>query len=481
MKIGTRIFLASLVLFTLCLATPLNWVIDTLETRYREGVEDPLADQANILAAVVEEEMRQQRFAPDRWQAIFAAIHERSLAAKIYRLNKDRVDAHIYITDGRGMVVFDSENPGNVGKDYSQWRDVRRTLQGRYGTRTSRRDTADEISSILHVAAPIRLDGAVAGVLTVAKPTTNIRSFHAMARYRILAVGAASLVAAGLLSYLMAFWITRPVKRLTDYAKGIRDGENPPFPQLDSSEIGEMGRAFAQMQETLEGKRYVEQYVEHLTHELKSPLSAIRGAAELLAEPMDEARRARFLGNIRSQSARIQEIVDRMLELAALEHGRYPARMEWLSLGALVRTVQEAKELLLQERGLTLEIELPEQGQCLADPFLLHQALSNLSQNAIDFSPRGGMIRLTVTLHGDATQFTVEDQGPGIPDFAQDKVFDKFFSLQRPETGQKSTGLGLSFVQQVALLHGGVVTVANRPEGGARAVLTIATGNMPVA
>ena len=65
MTIGTRIFLAYLVLFTLCLATPLNWVIDTLETRYREGVEDPLADQANILAAVVEEEMRQQRFAAD--------------------------------------------------------------------------------------------------------------------------------------------------------------------------------------------------------------------------------------------------------------------------------------------------------------------------------------------------------------------------------------------------------------------------------
>ena len=119
------------------------------------------------------------------------------------------------------------------------------TLQGRYGTRTSRRDTADETSSILHIAAPIRLNGAVVGVLTVAKPTTNIRSFHAMARYRILAVGAASLMAAGLLSYLMAFWITRPIKRLTGYAKGIRDGDKPPFPQLDSSEIGEMGRAFA--------------------------------------------------------------------------------------------------------------------------------------------------------------------------------------------------------------------------------------------
>lgn len=473
MTIGTRIFLAYLVLFTLCLATPLNWVIDTLETRYREGVEDPLADQANILAAVVEEEMRQQRFAADRWQAIFAAIHQRSLAAKIYRLNKDKVDAHIYITDGRGVVLFDSEIPENIGKDFSQWRDVKLTLEGRYGTRTSRRDTADETSSILHIAAPIRLEGVVAGVLTVAKPTTNIRSFHAMARYRILAVGAASLMAAGLLSYLMAFWITRPIKRLTGYAKGIRDGDKPPFPQLDSSEIGEMGRAFAQMQETLEGKRYVEQYVEHLTHELKSPLSAIRGAAELLAEPMDETRRARFLGNIRSQSQRIQEIVDRMLELAALEHGNYQHRRESIAVAALIRTLHEASEPLLQDKQVQLDISVPEDCQIKGDPLLLHQALSNLIHNALDFSPAHGTVTLTVEQNGEELRFIIGDQGPGIPDYARDKVFDKFFSLQRPDTGQKSTGLGLSFVRQVALLHGGSVTIDNRPEGGAQAVLAV--------
>lgn len=476
MKIGTRIFLAYLLLFSLCLAYPLNWIGKTLSSRYREGVEDPLVDQANILATVVEEEIRRQQFSPDRWQEIFSRIHQRSLAARIYELDKDRVDSHIYITDNRGVVLFDSENPANVGRDFSRWRDVALTLKGEYGARTSRHVAGDETTSALYVAAPITVDGALAGVLTVAKPTTNIGYFVDLARYRIFAVGLLSLLAAGLLSLLLTAWITRPIKRLTAYARGVRDGESPPFPRLDSSEIGEMGRAFAGMQETLEGRHYVEQYVEHLTHELKSPLSAIRGAAELLAEPMDEERRQRFLANIGSQSHRIQEIVDRMLELAALEHGKYPFKTETIAVAALANLLREGKEPMLMSKGLRLTVEVDEGLQLHGDLFLLHRALANLLQNAIDFSPAQGTIELRVTAEAGEIRFTVCDQGPGVPDFARDKVFDKFFSLQRPDSGQKSTGLGLSFVRQVALLHGGRVEIDNLPAGGLEATFTVAGG-----
>lgn len=476
MKIGTRIFLAYLLLFSLCLAYPLNWIGKTLSSRYREGVEDPLVDQANILAAVVEEEIRRQHFSPEHWQELFSHIHERSLTARIYELDKERVDCHIYITDNRGLVLFDSENPANIGQDFSRWRDVALTLKGGYGARTTHRVAGDETSSTLYVAAPITVDGALAGVLTVAKPTTNIRYFVDIARYRIFAVGLLSLLAAGLLSLLLTAWITRPIKRLTAYARGIRDGASLPFPRLDSSEIGEMGRAFAGMQETLEGRRYVEQYVEHLTHELKSPLSAIRGAAELLAEPMNEERRQRFLANIRSQSHRIQEIVDRMLELAALEHGKYPFKTETIAVAALVNLLSEGMEPMLQGKGLRLKVEADEGLHLQGDFFLLHRSLANLLQNAIDFSPAEGSIDLIVTTEAGYVRFTVRDQGPGIPDFARDKVFDKFFSLQRPDSGQKSTGLGLSFVRQVALLHGGRIEVDNLPTGGLEAMFTVAGG-----
>ncbi|MCP4349542.1 MAG: two-component system sensor histidine kinase CreC, partial [Desulfobacterales bacterium] len=93
--------------------------------------------------------------------------------------------------------------------------------------------------------------------------------------------------------------------------------------------------------------------------------------------------------------------------------------------------------------------------------------------NAVDFSPANGHIELAVRINGDNLEFIVEDNGPGIPDYAFGKIFDRFFSLQRPDTGKKSTGLGLNFVREVAVLHHGEIILENRPEGGARALLSL--------
>lgn len=474
MRIETRIFLSCLVVVCLCLYFPLNRLAETIVTHYREGVEDVLADEANILASMVEEEIQHGRFYPDQWDSLFKRVHGRALSARIYKLTKEQVDAHIYITDNQGIVVFDSENPENAGADYSSWRDVNRTLQGRYGARTTRRIPEDDSTSVLYVAAPIRVDGIMYGVLTVVKPSTNIRYFVGGARMNILKSGLFSLAAAGLLSFLMSMWLTRPIKRLTRYAQGIRDGRNPKFPKLGKSEIGEMGKAMAEMQEALEGRRYVEQYVEHLTHELKSPLSAIRGAAELLSEPsMNEEQRQRFIANIDSQSRRIQEIVDRMLELASLESRSYQRADEPIQADALMRAVLESKAPFIVARKLNIESDLPEGISLRGDHFLLCQALSNLVQNAAEFSPECGTITVSAEKQEGMAVFSVCDQGPGIPDYATDKIFEKFYSLQRPDTGQKSTGLGLSFVKQVALLHDGGARLENRPEGGCRAVLEV--------
>lgn len=471
MKLRTRIFLAFLAVIGLGLFYPLQWLAKTAAVYYREGVEDVLADQANIMAALVEDEMRD--FPAERWREIFSRVRSRALEAQIYRFKKEGVDAQIYITDREGRVIFDSEFPLNAGRDFSRWRDVALTLKGRYGARASRRFEGHNNFSVLHVAAPIYMDGQVAGVLTVVKPTTNIIYFMAGARLDILKIGLLSLTAAGFLSFLITSWLTRPLKRLTSYAQSVRDGQNPVLPDLGRNELGEMGLALAEMREALEGRRYVEQYVEHLTHELKSPLSAIRGAAELLGEPMEESRRLRFLDNISNQSRRIQEIVDRMLELAALESRAYQRADEEVAPAGLARGAALSVEPLMKARNLNLSLEVPELPAISGDGFLLGQALANLMLNAIDFSPDGGLISLALSREDSWIYFRVDDQGPSLPDFARAKVFDKFFSLSRPGGGQKSTGLGLNFVRQTAWLHGGWVSLDNREEGGARAVLAL--------
>ena len=473
MKLGARIFFCYILIFAVCFYYPIDWVMKNLRTRYLESVEDPLVDQANILAGIVGLEMETDRFDSKKLYTAFETIYNRSLSADIYDMVKTQVDMQIYITDANGTLIFDSRNNANVGKDYSKWRDVRLTLEGQYGARTTRSDPEDPTSSVLYVATPLTVKGEIAGVLTVGKPTTNINNFLTDAKPRIFRVGILSLMAAAVFSLLASVWITRPIKRLTVYANGVRQGKRMKFPKLGHSEIGEMGTAFEKMQEALEGKKYVEQYVQTLTHEIKSPLSAIRGAAELLEEKMQPEQRARFLSNIRNEAHRIRQIVDRLLELSELENLKILRKIENISFAALVNTVIESKQPMLSKKNLKAMVQIPDDIWLKGDSFLLHQAMGNLIQNAMDFSPDHSQIELTAHSDGKRVTFTVDDTGPGIPDYAKDKIFDRFFSLKRPDIGKKSTGLGLNFVQEAAILHNGEVKLENLPKKGARGTLIL--------
>jgi len=474
MKLGARIFFCYLLIFIVCFYYPFDWMLDNLRIRYLEGVEDPLVDQANILAGIVGRDMERGQFDPDDFYDVFADVYARPLSSRIYELMKTNVDIDIYITDTSGTVLFDSRDKSRIGADYSRWRDVKLTLAGRYGARTTRKYERVLDSSVLYVAAPVYVNDRLAGVLTVAKPTTNINNFLKGAKPQISTKGTISLLAAVMLSLLASIWITRPIKRLTWYTDNIREGKRVPFPKLDRSEIGELGNALSRMQDALEGKKYAEQYVQSLTHEIKSPLSAIRGAAELLEEKMRPEQRARFLSNIRSEANRIRNIVDRMLELSTLENQKMLRRVEAVYLRSVIKTVIESKRPMLLKKHIAVKFagngELIVEG----DSFLLHQAIGNIVQNAIDFSPLRGRISITARQSGRALALTIDDDGPGVPDYAGEKVFAKFFSLQRPDTGKKSTGLGLNFVQEVAILHNGTVRLTNRPDKGTRATLTLA-------
>ena len=473
MKVGIRIFFCYLIIFTVCSYYSVSWMKDKVRVRYLEGVEDPLVDSANILATMVGHDMEGRQFSPDRLQKIFDDVYQRELSSRIYELNKSRVDMNVYITGKDGKVIFDAQNKDNIGADFLIWRDVRLTLAGSYGARSTRANPSDPTSSVLHVGAPIYVQGELAGVLTVAKPTTNINNFIANFKPQFYKVLAVSMLAAVILSLLASWWITLPLKRLTRYANDIGEGKDVGLPKLNSTEIGDMGKAFEKMKTTLEGKKYVEQYIQTLTHEVKSPVSAIVAAAELLQENMPPDQQAKFVANIRSEAGRINDIVERMLALSALENLKMLSATEKIPLTSLLSGVIESKQPLLKQKGLSLTSEMPTDVSIPGDPFLLHEAVANLLQNAIDFSPKGEQINIACRIEGKHISIVIEDSGPGIPDYARDKIFDKFFSLQRPDTGKKSTGLGLNFVREVATLHAGEIQMENREEGGARARLIL--------
>jgi two-component system sensor histidine kinase CreC len=466
-------FLFYLALFAACLYFTTDWIWTTLRSRYLESVEEPLVDSANLLAALAEREMARPDFTFASLQTDLIGAHARPLSARIYDLQKSAVDQQVYITDAKGRVVLDTRTPSSLGEDYSRFHDVQLTLKGQYGARATRLDANDTFSTALYIGAPIYLHGRINGVLTVVEPTASIDAFLHLARPAFVRAGLLTIGVAALLSLALSYLLTRPIDRLARYADGIRLGKRPPFPKLGRTEIADLGLALRRMQEALEGRQYAEEYVQTLTHELKSPLSAIRGAAELLQEGMPREQQARFLANIRTESARIARIVDRMLELAKLENRRETPEMEPVELDALVRTVAESHEPLLAAKDLKLEITAADRLTLQGNAFLLHQAVENLVQNAIEFSPKGGTVKVDVAPERDRVTITVTDEGPGIPDYALDRIFERFYSLGRPDSGRKSTGLGLNLVREVAKSHGGTVRVVNRPEGGALAELAL--------
>lgn len=475
MKLGIRILAGYLLIFGTAVYFLTYGFLGTIRIRYLEGVEEVLVDQARLLAGFVSSGMAQGSDYPQRLHKVFNKVYSEDFSALIYGLEKTTMDMRVYVTDSQGIVVFDSRDPHLAGADYSAWRDVLLTLRGEYGARTSHEDPDYPHASTLYVAAPVMHQGRIAGVLSVGKPTANINRFLSMARRQIARKSIAAAICVVVVSTMFMFFVFRPIKRLTDYANGVRMGKKTALPRLGSDEIGDMGRAFEQMRLALEGKAYVERYVQTLTHEIKSPVSAIVGAAELLEEEMPPDQRARFLSNIRKESERIRQLVDRLLALSAIEGMQALKQKEPVDLVALVNQVTDEIRPQLANTTLKLAMDLQAVDPVSGDPFLLRQAIFNLVQNAIDFSPDQGLISVRLFQRDSDLMLVVMDDGPGIPDFARPRVFDKFFSLHRPVSGEKSTGLGLNFVKEIADLHHGRIRLENRQRSGTRAIFSLPT------
>jgi two-component system sensor histidine kinase CreC len=474
-KLGTLLFAAFVAIVILCFSYPVALIAQSLRLVYLESAEEPLVDAANVLAEIVGQALEHGQLDFNELYVTAERVNTRDVSAMIYEVLKARVDLSVYITDEQGIVVFDSRSRTTLGADYSSWRDVSRTLSGLYGARVSSNPKDPTLPRLLYVAAPIYVHDQLAGSLTVIKPTTAVNAFIHKARPRLFALGAIAGGTSIVLAFIVSLWVTQQVGRLTRYADNVREGRRVPFPKLAKTELRQMGLAFEKMRESLAGQTYIEQYVRALTHEIKSPISAIRGAAEILETPaLPAEQRDKFLRNVQVETHRIQDLVDRMLELSELEVRRALPKLERVALGPILRTILEAQEPTLSRRLLRTELELPDDLEVHGDAFLLHLALSNLLKNAIEFSPAGGAIRVRCERDEALVRVVIDDEGPGIPEFAKERIFERFYSLARPDTGRKSTGLGLNFVKEIAALHHGSVHLENRGDRGLRASFAVA-------
>lgn len=449
-------------------------LIRRVERQYFEAVEEPMVDVANILAEILAADAHEGVLRPQAVEQAIRAAQERELNARIYSRTKTRVDMQMYVTDAQGRVLFDSagiEAPGTLLNK----RDVNLTLMGEYGARSTRTSEYDPLSIVMYVGAPIMRDGKTLGMLSIAKPQRGVLAF-VWETERWLKWSIVTTVVLMLLGiYLAARWATRPLEVLARHAQAVSRGERSTPPRMPGHQMKTLATALENMRDALEGREYVEHYVQSLTHELKSPVAAILGASEILQGDVPAAKRDRFLHNIRAEAARLRDLLERLLHLAALEKQKTLENREAVNLREMIHRAWDHHALIAASREVSLQCELTGELVVQGDPWLIELALGNLMQNAIDFAPKGSAIIARGYRFDAKIVVEIEDRGPGVPDYACERVFERFYSLPRPDTGKKSTGLGLCFVKEVAELHGGVVELANLESGpGAKAMLILA-------
>jgi two-component system, OmpR family, sensor histidine kinase ChvG len=350
--------------------------------------------------------------------------------------------------------------------------EIRTALAGSRATAT--RFAHDPPGVFLFVAEPIRHAGKVAGAVYVTRSTQPVLVEMHRVRRGLILVFALTLGFTAILTLALSLSISKPLERLARAARRITRGDvGVSVPLGGGGEISALAGEFDQMTRRLEARqRYISELAADVAHEFKSPLTSIRGAAELLDEGADEdpQARRRFLGNIKLDAARLERLVSRLLELSRIEASeRLPELVDVRSL--VQRAVARSEG---PETPITVEYE-SSIAAIMAREADLETALLNLLDNAQRFSPDGKPVRLSV--HGQAGDaelvLRVRDEGPGIAPEHLPRIFDRFFTTDAERDG---TGLGLAIVESVAAAHGGRVSVETELGRGTTFELVLPTG-----
>ncbi len=325
----------------------------------------------------------------------------------------------------------------------------------------------------------IRLSDGVRATLGVGEPLGMVTHAQASVARAFVLGGILALAGALLAGLLIGTRVSRPLRRMASVAARVDAGDLHPRiddPGGQAHEVRVLSDAFNRMLDRLtDAFARQRAFVADASHELRTPLTVIRGQLEVLASqpapPGEEVRRVEAL--VQAEISRITRLVDDLLVLAKSEQTQF-LRLEPIDLRPFVEQLWDGTSLLAERR---FELGAVPDGTLRADPDRLTQALRNLIANAVEHTAAGdGLVRLRIEqLRGERLRFLVEDDGPGIPSEQRERVFDRFHRTDSArDRASGGTGLGLAIVRAIVLAHGGEVSAARSPEGGARIELVIA-------
>jgi two-component system sensor histidine kinase ChvG len=480
--------------------------LDVHEKKLLESQERAMVQQGRLVAATLEGK-------GDRWK---------TEAAEILAGLRQRAEARIRVVDLQGRVLADSvrggagygvepkSTPTSDGRSALLYRlgsrlyrlyehalrepyeplpedegdgvstggrlsgpEIQAALAGRYGAAT-RRSPGSQRSLTLHAAIPVIQGERVVGAAQVSQSTLRVLQDLYEIRLRVFRIFVVSVAAAMVLSLIASATIVRPIRRLRDEAAQLIDRRGRVTRRFRGSsrrdEIGELARALQELNRRLEEHQsFIQSFASDLSHELKNPLASIRGAAEILAEVGDPGERGRFLQMIEREVARMEHLLTGARELARIDLELPEEARRPVALRDLLQQLLESYRVRGHD-SVRLELVAEEGAVVSATPERLVQVFDNILDNAVGFSPPGGLVRVKLAREGGTIRASVFDEGPGIPANKLDQVFERFYTY-RPlpyPRGETHTGLGLAVVKAIVEGYGGSVAASNGAEKGAR-------------
>lgn len=508
LSIFFRIWLAVALILIVSGIVVFTQLFEHVKPTAQQVIEDTLLDTSKMIAANLQEPVQSGQISNTAYQqqldsafiAQPASFKDHSIKSKTaktaYNLDnepeykqKTASSFRLYVTNNQGIVLYDSlpASDNAEGADYSRWNDVYLTLRGQYGARSTPDTNSTRGSSIMYVAQPIKDDlGHLIGVVSVGKPVDSVLPYLDNTRQRMLITTLLISIVSLILAGLVAWWLQQSISLVTRYTSALAEDTKKPYFYL-AHELNSLTDTIESMKHRLENRAYVSDYVHTLTHELKSPLTAIRASGELLEDDnLDLDDRQMLSQAIGEQSIKMQQLIDRLLLLAKVEQPTFRLNRQAISLIPIINSLIKDSSVKVQQRSLAsirffidnepinnlaTEQDYPStllaKTTVAADRFWLVQALQNVLDNAIYFAD--AEVRVELTTASSSVTVDIFNDGQPLADYAIAKAFDRYFSLshqkQSPQANgnhlKKGTGLGLTLVKQVIEHHGGSVSIDN--------------------
>ena len=464
LNIGTKLFLLYFII-----SSTLLWTF--AQRAALESAKSVMVEVSSLMSKVASQNNKNGEIDLKTFESLIVNYLRSQKNTFVIEGNQKLENLAIYVTDKNGILILDSRGL-SLGKDMRALSEVDSALSGSIdstkviiestlGTKKGRGVLTEYFykSRFLNASNPIYSNnGEILGAVVIVAPLMDLLDQNYLMQF-IFYIFLISLIFGVLGSYR----ISRNIKRIQKYTRSIFSGEDTPMPDLNN-QFDKLAKTIEEARAEVELKDDVEQYIDTLAHELRTPITGIQLTAENLLSPMSDNQRKRFIENILDSNRHMDLLVNRLLDLSRIERREMLKAIESINILKSVNNVLNApsRSKVIQEKNLKLIIEVESNTSLNAEKILLEQALGNIINNALDFSPKSGTITIKAAETNNAISIIVLDDGPGIPPHVISKLFTRFFSVSRPDTGIRGNGLGLRFVRKIMKLHGGEVTLQNR-------------------